>query len=322
MKTSFEVFLAVADTLSITRAADSLHVTQQCASDHIRRLEMEYRVQLFERKPRFRLTEAGETMLQSLQNIRNMERDLERNLQEISEGTKGSFTLGISTSRAPLILPAVLSRYYRQYPNVNISFIEEDTHFLENRLTKGSVDLFIGINTTSSPEYQIDTVIYDKIMLVASRRLLSQHFSDREIRDMAAGVDLSRMTEIPFALAQNVGKVTHAIWEYLNSNGIRLNMIYNVSDTRSQTNICITGICAALCPEMLLDTAYQHNRFCDPEDELLILPVQKFGSDLKVDVVTRKNALYPKYVREFIKIVKEELLIIDSKKGEPEYGII
>ena len=316
MKISFEVFLAVADTLSITKAANRLHVTQQCASDHIRRLEMEYNVQLFERRPRFSLTPAGKTMQQSLQSIRTMEGDMERNLQEISDGSKGSFSVGISTSRAPLILPGILSRYYRDYPNVNIGFIEEDTHFLQKRLTEGSLDLFIGINTTPSPEYDIDTIMYDKIMLVVSEGLLKKHFTDSEIADMKNGVDLSSVTKIPFTLAQNAGKVTHVIWEYLNTNGVRLKVVYNVSDSRTQINICRTGICAALCPEMLLDAAYEHNRFCSPGDRLMMFPVKKYPSEeLRVDLVTRKNAIYPKYLRDFIRLVKRELPSVAGQKA-------
>ena len=59
MKIGFEVFLVVAREMSITKAANELHITQQCASDHIKRLEKEYNVVLFERRPKFRLTQAG-----------------------------------------------------------------------------------------------------------------------------------------------------------------------------------------------------------------------------------------------------------------------
>ena len=116
MKIGFEVFLAVARELSITKAANELHITQQCASDHIKRLEREYNVSLFERRPKFKLTQAGEIMLHSLLNIQIMESSMGRSLAGISQGTQGAFTLGISTSRAPIILPHVLPKYYRDYP--------------------------------------------------------------------------------------------------------------------------------------------------------------------------------------------------------------
>ena len=139
MRIGYEVFLMVARELSISRAAEQLNVTQQCASDHIRRLEREFQVTLFERKPKFQLTEAGKIMLQSLQNILILETNMKRNLSSVAEGTCGSFTVGISTSRAPIILPRVLPQFYQEFPGVNISFIEEDTQLLEERLDRKSV---------------------------------------------------------------------------------------------------------------------------------------------------------------------------------------
>ena len=78
MKTGFEIFLLTAEELSISRAAQRAFVTQQCVSDHIKRLESEYGVTLFERKPRMKLTPAGESMLESLRNIRILEKSMRK----------------------------------------------------------------------------------------------------------------------------------------------------------------------------------------------------------------------------------------------------
>ena len=86
MKIGFEVFLVVAREMSITKAANELHITQQCASDHIKRLEKEYNVVLFERRPKFRLTQAGEIMLHNLLNIQIMETSMSRSLAGIARG--------------------------------------------------------------------------------------------------------------------------------------------------------------------------------------------------------------------------------------------
>ena len=121
-------------------------------------------------------------MLQSLQNILILESNMKRNLSSVAEGTRGSFTVGISTSRAPIILPRVLPQFYQEFPGVNISFIEEDTQLLEERLRAGDIDLFIGINTTPHADYEIETLASEGIMLVISEDLLAQNFSRNEIQ--------------------------------------------------------------------------------------------------------------------------------------------
>lgn len=313
MKIGFEVFLVVAREMSITKAANELHITQQCASDHIKRLEKEYNVVLFERRPKFRLTQAGEIMLHNLLNIQIMETSMSRSLAGIAEGTVGGFTLGISTSRAPIMLP----RYYQCYPKVNISFTEEDTQILEERLLNGQVDLFIGVNTSPHPDYKIQTLTTDEIILVISAKLLRREFSKQEIRQMEDGIDLKRFSNIPFTQSFKTGKVNHAIQEYLDSYNVKLNVIYNISDSETQILLCASGICAALCPKMLLAAAYRHNQTCKPEDELYMFPIRNLGRELKIELVSHRNAMHPMYIQDFVHILQEELpRIADSMSLE------
>ena len=66
MNISMQYFLVVAEELSISRAAERLYVSQQCVSSHIKKLEQQYCVELFVRKPAFCLTEEGKALQRSL----------------------------------------------------------------------------------------------------------------------------------------------------------------------------------------------------------------------------------------------------------------
>lgn len=314
MKIGFEVFLEVAKELSITKAAENLHITQQCASDHIKRLEKEYGVQLFERRPKLKLTTAGMIMLRSLQNIQIVESGMNRNLKDISEGTQGTFSMGISTSRAPIILPGVMKRYHDIYPNINISFSEEDTQILEGRLLSGQIDLFIGVNTAPYSDFNITTLATEEIMLVISEVLLRKHFTAQEIEEMMNGVDIHHFSEIPFTLSFKTGKVNHVIEEYLNYHNINLNAIYNISDSETQIMLCTTGICASLCPKMLLETAHRYNLSCSEGERLFMFPIKNLDRKIRIELVAHKNVLYPQYIQHFIEIVKEETSAIASQR--------
>lgn len=307
MRTGFEIFLLTAEELSISRAAQRAFVTQQCVSDHIKRLESEYGVTLFERKPKIKLTPAGETMLESLRNIRILENNMGESLREMANGERGSFTLGISTSRASVILPGVLSRYYKIFPNVNISFCIEDTKILEDRLLRGEIDLFIGVNTDPDPAFDIHTMAEDEIMLIISSKLLHAHFDNDEIVQMSKGVDLNRFRNIPFTLSFKTGKVNQVILEYLNYRHLRLNVTYNISDSESQILLCASGICASLCPRMLLNTAYRHNLASNEQNQLYMFPIFKLDRPLHIDLVSHKDTIQPPFVRQFMALLQEEV---------------
>ena len=311
MRLGYVVFLAVARELSISRAAQQLHITQQCASDHIKRLEQEYNVTLFERKPKFQLTSAGEVMRESLQNIQILESSMGRNLDSIAQGSRGTFTVGISTSRAPIILPQILPRYYLEFPDVNISFTEEDTALLEEDLLSGHIDLFIGINTTPHPDYEIKTLASEGIMLVISDALLKKSFSAYEIEKMQHGIDLTQFSHVPFVFSFKSGKVNHAIQEHLIYNNVQLNVPYNISDIKTQLQLCATGLCASFCPKMLLQNAHIHNASCKNKQTYLhAFPIKNLGHGLHIDLVSHKNVSHPFYIRRFMDILTSEVASI------------
>lgn len=99
MNQRFSAFLLAAETLSISKAAELNFVSYQCISSHIRSLEEEYGVKLFDRHPKFALTEEGCVLLASLQKIRAIEGGIAESLNGQGKEVSGRVTLGIPMSR-------------------------------------------------------------------------------------------------------------------------------------------------------------------------------------------------------------------------------
>ena len=85
---SIEYFLVVAEELNVTRAAERLVISQQALSSHIRRLEDEYNVELFYRKPVFRLTPAGQQMVFFGKQILQSEASMRAAFSDITENAR------------------------------------------------------------------------------------------------------------------------------------------------------------------------------------------------------------------------------------------
>lgn len=306
MKQSFNIFLLVVEEMSIGRAAKRAFVTQQCVSDHIHRLETEYGIALFERKPSLRLTKAGETMLNTLRNIRNLEHNMEKNLLEISTGRRGSFTVGMSTSRAQVILPLVLRDYYSHFPEVDVSFYVNDTIVLEQRLMDGTIDLFLGVNTNRNDAFSVLPLAKDEMYLIISERLFEQHFGSRQLAAFEQGVDLSAFSEVPFSLYYETGALNIVIRQHLSDCGIALNKIpYHISDCDTHILLCASGLCAALIPKMLSLRVHEQNAKCDPDKFIHIFPIRNFHYPLRVDLICHKNVEQPFYVRAFCEMIQD-----------------
>lgn len=308
MKQNYKIFMLVAEEQSISKAAEKAFVTQQCVSDHIKRLEKEFNVTLFERKPYFHLTSTGEIMLKYLRNLNTIENNMGKSLKEISEGKKGEFTVGISTSRAQMILPKVLKKYYEYFPDVKVSFYVNDTVVLEEHLLEGSVDLFLGINTSQNSNFQFIPIVNDSMHLIISKELFQKYFGNRELEKFKNGVDLTDFSEVPFSLYYETGALNLVIEQHLLTYGIKLKKTpYYISDCDVHILLCQSGITAGLIPKMLSVRVHEHNSMCK-DNEIYIFPIKNFNYPLRMDLVHHKDVELPFYIKSFSEILKSEAL--------------
>lgn len=292
--------------MSISKAAKKAYVTQQCVSDHIKRLEQQHNIKLFKRRPRFQLTEAGEIMLQALRNIKILETNMYTNLKQISIGEKGRFIVGINSSRAQVILPKVLPIFHRHYPKVKISFFMEDTVVLEEKLLKGEIDLFIGVNAHNRDEFLITPLCDDEICLIVADSLLKKHFGANTDNIVHSPVNLSMFSNLPFSDSFKTGAVNQVMQEYLDKYHLKLKAIYSISDTDTQISLCSTGLCASISPKMLLERVNAHNSNCEPDSYIHVFPLNDLQYKLRIEVISHKDVVQPVYIERFIEILIEQ----------------
>jgi LysR family transcriptional regulator, cyn operon transcriptional activator len=135
-------FVAVAEHLSFTRAADQLHVTQSTLSHQIRRLEEEIGQPLFERAARrVRITHAGKLLLSTaIQVLEDVDQSLLRikgEAQEIVEELRIGTTQSLNTN----LIPRVTAIFIAAFPHTRVSITEFSHDELIGRISDGSVDI-------------------------------------------------------------------------------------------------------------------------------------------------------------------------------------
>ena len=178
-------FCTVADEQNITRAAQKLHMTQQNLSMHIARLERHYDIAFFARKPKLRLTHAGECLYSFAKSIHRQEDTLLKNLDAIRNRQSGSLSLGITQTRSQTLLPLVLPEFSRTHPLVKVDVNIRHVLELKDLLRKGVFDLVIlpfSCMDPPIPEEPIEnvTLFQDPICLTVPVRFARQFFSHEE----------------------------------------------------------------------------------------------------------------------------------------------
>ena len=137
-------FLVAAEELNFTRAARRLYISQQSLSGHILKLENYFGVELFDRSPPMTLTSAGTCLMRYAKRMLDSVDELEKEVQDIKGSHSGELTIGITRARGAVYLPMILPKFNRDFPNIKIHLIEENSAHLEQLLREGKIDLMLG----------------------------------------------------------------------------------------------------------------------------------------------------------------------------------
>jgi DNA-binding transcriptional LysR family regulator len=138
-------FLAVAEELNFTRAAERLGINQPPLSLQIRQLEKEIGAPLFRRKARgVELTNAGKLMLEEARLILKQVEQAKTGVRRRGRGETGRINIGSGggTYFHPLI-PAIIREYRTHYPDVVLFPAASHTPLLVARLRAGQIDVAI-----------------------------------------------------------------------------------------------------------------------------------------------------------------------------------
>lgn len=136
-------FLAAADCLSFTQAADLLYITQPALSRQITAIEKELNLQLFVRTSRaVRLTPAGQALYEELRPVYHGYQRAVARAKAAQQGLSGRLNIGVlDGTRVDELLPPVLEAFSRAYPYVELSLSYHSFNTLASMLYDGGLDL-------------------------------------------------------------------------------------------------------------------------------------------------------------------------------------
>lgn len=137
-----QCFLAVAFEGNLTRAAESLFLSQSALSGQIKQLEDELEYPLFERQARgMTLTPEGEALLPYARSAIQAMEDFKTRALKLQEDEALSITVGLNTDPAFLRM-AELARHMRaRLPGGKLSFVVSQSRFTANSLRSGEMDV-------------------------------------------------------------------------------------------------------------------------------------------------------------------------------------
>jgi DNA-binding transcriptional LysR family regulator len=188
-----EYVVAVADTLSFTRAAKRCNVVQSALSHQIARLEEELDTRLFERSSRsVSITQSGELLVEYAKRILMTAGEARAELDALGGLKRGRLALGATqTAGRALEVVELFGFYHRQFPGVELSVHTGPASELIGDVRAGSLDIALVAETYTGDDLEWVTLIENEPLVAVVGR--EHPLADRKrvrLVDLAASGDL------------------------------------------------------------------------------------------------------------------------------------
>lgn len=165
-----EYFLMIEKEGSITKAAEKLYLSQPYLSQYLAKVEENVGAKLFDRKSQpLQLTEAGALYRNYLENLRYLGDKFEVDLSHILNTRESVINIGIAIWRGSILLPDILPIFLGKFPNINIVLFEKPVSELFELLDSEQIDLAIMHGMDTENKYVNDTILNERILLVANK---------------------------------------------------------------------------------------------------------------------------------------------------------
>ena len=204
--TSLSYFAEAAKDMHITRTAQRLFLSQQNLSSHIARMEEFYGAKLFERRPRLKLTAAGEAVLAFAEEVGTLQKNLQNRLADIKEEESGRLRIGGSPLRLNSILPSLLHPFKERYPKVELVIDDKTTKYLEEMILNDELDIAIAMHRADNLHLKAIPLIRDQIYLCVADELLHACYPEttETIKERALrGAQIADFARLPFCMLDN-----------------------------------------------------------------------------------------------------------------------
>jgi len=240
-----DYFVAVAEQLSFSRAAENRLVSQPALSQQIRQLEQELGVPLFDRiGKRVTLTEAGRALLPHARQILSAVAAAQNEVRELGRLVRGKTSLGAPPTVSIHRLPTLLTRFERKYPGLEVTLREAGTETLVRLIQDGLLDLAIVATDLLPPEVEATPLLEETYVLAVSvKHALSKH----------SAVALAELADEAFILFPEGYKLREVTLRACLQAGFKPKVALDGGSMQSALEFVAAGLGVALVPEMALE---------------------------------------------------------------------
>ena len=294
-------FYHVARVRSVSKAAKTLELGQPTVTTHLRKLEDEFGITLFDRIKRpIQLTSEGVTLLELVTPVVISVDELKTQM-DYSE-RRGSFVVGAYPDLVTHHLPKGIQRFREDYPDVRIRLLARSYNPLIQLVRSGEIDLAF----CSSPPADDSTLEfkelfrYDTVLLtLPGHQLLQNHL-----------IKLEDIASCPLILTAPDSLLRQHVEQAFKSRGLAPDVVLALDDTESMKRYVEIGMGIAIGSDFTLHP--------DDHDRLGVVSLKHLFPSSVIGVCTLKGKFAGQAVRNFVEMMSDQIRDFHADLWPPE----
>ena len=287
-----EYLVALADTGHFGRAAASVHVSQPTLSQQLRALEARLGVSLVERGDTpVQMTPIGREIAARARIALLGVKDLRELAQRSRTGLAGTIRFGVTPTLGPYLLPPVVARLHRAYPDMRLYMREGIPDDQLADLRRGSLDMVLTPLPVAGGDLEIEPLFREPLHIVAAP---DNPFCSRKPLSRA---DLGGAGILSLEPRHHLHRQVIDICAELQAQPL---LDYEGTSLDSLRQMAGSGIGLAILPELYLRSE------AGGEDMVHRLVVQDWSATRSIAAVWRQGAAYGDSYRLVARAIADE----------------
>lgn len=194
----------IAKEKSITKAASRLFVVQPALSQCVQKVEKELGSPIFVRGTSgVTLTAEGRCFLEFADKTLKEQKSFEKQMDDLRQGAVGEILLGFTGTQATFVLPYFLPAFKEKYPEIHIVLVEASSDEIENKLSKGEIDIGIIHPPVMHEELDCFELSRDEMVIIPRRGSRFQSYLYYKDGEKIPYLDLEYLKDEPLVLTRS-----------------------------------------------------------------------------------------------------------------------
>jgi len=294
------IFNIAARTLSITKTAKKMHLSQPSVSIQIKDLEDALNVRLFERINRkISLTDAGKIFFEYSERLLKLIDEMNAVMNDFSSGDVGRLLLGASSTVGIYVLPSYLGDFKEIYPKAEIALMIQNRQEAVEQCIAGELDFAFMQDPPRHPDLQAEFFLKDELVIVCSPK---HRWANRDHLTMK-----TLISEPEPIILREEGSGTRDLIEYvLKRFGIERKVTMELSSSEGIKRAVEANLGVAVLSKAIIENELKNK-------SLVCLPIKDLNTKRDFYIVRNKKRRYMQLMMKFHDFILERCVQQEKK---------